>query len=199
MHKHTIKQLSSLLQAKEVSATELAKHYLDRIQRSDLNAFLHVDEALTLQLTLQQASTADQRIAQGTGTVLTGIPIAHKDIFVTQGWRSTAGSKMLANYTSPFDATVVEQFNAAGTVTLGKLNCDEFAMGSANENSFFGPVKNPWDKTAVPGGSSGGSGAAVAARLAPAATGTDTGGSIRQPAATRAVRWRRRPRIARSC
>jgi aspartyl-tRNA(Asn)/glutamyl-tRNA(Gln) amidotransferase subunit A len=178
MHKHTIKQLSALLQAKEVSATELAKHYLARIQGSDLNAFLHVDEALTL----QQAASADQRIAQGKGTVLTGIPIAHKDIFVTQGWRSTAGSKMLANYSSPFDATVVERFNAAGTVTLGKLNCDEFAMGSSNENSFFGPVKNPWDKTAVPGGSSGGSGAAVAARLVPAATGTDTGGSIRQPA-----------------
>jgi aspartyl-tRNA(Asn)/glutamyl-tRNA(Gln) amidotransferase subunit A len=178
MHKHTIKQLSSLLQAKEISATELARHYLARIQHSDLNAFLHVDEALTL----QQAADADQRIAEGNATALTGIPIAHKDIFVTQGWRSTAGSKMLANYTSPFDATVVEQFNAAGTVTLGKLNCDEFAMGSSNENSFFGPVKNPWDKQAVPGGSSGGSGAAVAARLTPAATGTDTGGSIRQPA-----------------
>ncbi|MDQ9169206.1 Asp-tRNA(Asn)/Glu-tRNA(Gln) amidotransferase subunit GatA [Oxalobacteraceae bacterium R-40] len=178
MHTHTIKQLSAMLQAKQVSATELAQHYLARIRQSDLNAFLHVDEALTL----QQAAAADQRIARGDHTALTGIPIAHKDIFVTQGWRSTAGSKMLENYVSPFDASVVEQFNAAGTVTLGKLNCDEFAMGSSNENSFFGPVKNPWDKKAVPGGSSGGSGAAVAARLAPAATGTDTGGSIRQPA-----------------
>ncbi|MGV3741319.1 MAG: Asp-tRNA(Asn)/Glu-tRNA(Gln) amidotransferase subunit GatA [Burkholderiaceae bacterium] len=178
MHKHTIKQLSAMLQAKEVSATELAGHYLARIAQSDLNAFLHVDEALTL----QQAAEADRRIAQGDATALTGIPIAHKDIFVTRDWRSTAGSKMLENYVSPFDATVVERFNAAGTVTLGKLNCDEFAMGSSNENSFFGPVKNPWDKKAVPGGSSGGSGAAVAARLAPAATGTDTGGSIRQPA-----------------
>src|SRR5690606_36894361 len=112
-----------------------------------------------------------------------GIPVAHKDIFVTRGWRSTAGSKMLENYVSPFDATVVEQLSQAGMVTLGKLNCDEFAMGSANENSYFGPVKNPWDRDAVPGGSSGGSAAAVAAALAPAATGTDTGGSIRQPAA----------------
>lgn len=179
MHKNTIKQLSAMLQSKQISAVELAQHYLARIAQSDLNAFLHVDEALTL----QQAAQADQRIDQGKATALTGIPIAHKDIFVTRGWRSTAGSKMLANYVSPFDATVVEQFNAAGTVTLGKLNCDEFAMGSANENSFFGPVKNPWDKHAVPGGSSGGSGAAVAARLVPAATGTDTGGSIRQPAA----------------
>jgi aspartyl-tRNA(Asn)/glutamyl-tRNA(Gln) amidotransferase subunit A len=178
MHTHTIKQLSAMLQAKQVSATELARHYLARIRQSDLNAFLHVDEALTL----KQAAAADQRIAQGDNTALTGIPIAHKDIFVTQGWRSTAGSKMLENYISPFDASVVDQFNAAGTVTLGKLNCDEFAMGSSNENSFFGPVKNPWDKKAVPGGSSGGSGAAVAARLAPGATGTDTGGSIRQPA-----------------
>jgi aspartyl-tRNA(Asn)/glutamyl-tRNA(Gln) amidotransferase subunit A len=178
MHNHTIKQLSAMLQAKQVSAVELATHFLGRIRQSDLNAFLHVDEALTL----QQATAADQRIAEGNCTPLTGIPIAHKDIFVTRGWRSTAGSKMLENYSSPFDATVVEQFNAAGTVTLGKLNCDEFAMGSANENSFFGPVKNPWDRTAVPGGSSGGSAAAIAARLTPAATATDTGGSIRQPA-----------------
>jgi aspartyl-tRNA(Asn)/glutamyl-tRNA(Gln) amidotransferase subunit A len=134
-------------------------------------------------LSLAQAKSADERIALGTAGVLTGVPIAHKDIFVTRGWRSTAASKMLANYASPFDATVVEKFGAAGMVTLGKLNCDEFAMGSANENSAFGAVKNPWDTTAVPGGSSGGSAAAVAARLAPAATGTDTGGSIRQPAA----------------
>jgi aspartyl-tRNA(Asn)/glutamyl-tRNA(Gln) amidotransferase subunit A len=179
MHTKTLKELSALLQGKQVSATELAKHYLGRIQQSDLNAFLHVDESLTL----QQAAEADARLAKGDTTTLTGIPIAHKDVFVTRDWRSTAGSKMLSNYVSPFDATVVEQFRKAGMVTLGKTNMDEFAMGSSNENSFFGPVKNPWDKTAVPGGSSGGAAAAIAARLAPAATGTDTGGSIRQPAA----------------
>ncbi len=178
MHTKTIKQLSTLLHAREICAVELATHFLDRIEGSDLNAFLHVDRALTL----AQAAAADARFADGTAGALTGIPIAHKDIFVTRGWRSTAGSKMLANYTSPFDATVVEKFNAAGMVTLGKLNCDEFAMGSSNQNSAFGAVKNPWDKQAVPGGSSGGSAAAVAARLAPAVTGTDTGGSIRQPA-----------------
>ena len=178
MHTKTLKHLSVLLQSKEISAAELAKLYLDRIAKSDLNAFLHVDEALTL----AQAAEADDRIAKGDTTPLTGVPIAHKDIFVTRGWRSTAGSKMLSSYSSPFDATVVEQFHAAGMVTLGKLNCDEFAMGSSNENSFFGPTKNPWDKSAVPGGSSGGSAAAIAARLVPAATATDTGGSIRQPA-----------------
>lgn len=179
MHTHSLKQLSTLLQSKQVSATELATHYLNRIEASNLNAFTHVDRALTL----AQAAIADQRLAQGDTTALTGIPIAHKDIFVTRDWRSTAGSRMLENYVSPFNATVVELFNQAGTVTLGKLNCDEFAMGSGNENSYFGAVKNPWDITAVPGGSSGGSAAAIAARLAPAATGTDTGGSIRQPAA----------------
>ena len=178
MHTKTLKELSALLHARKISATELASLFLSRIKESDLNAFLHVDERLTL----QQAADADRRIAQGDTTPLTGIPIAHKDIFVTQGWRSTAGSKMLENYTSPFDATVVEQFATAGTVTLGKLNCDEFAMGSSNENSHFGPVRNPWDKRAIPGGSSGGSAAAIAARLTPAATATDTGGSIRQPA-----------------
>jgi aspartyl-tRNA(Asn)/glutamyl-tRNA(Gln) amidotransferase subunit A len=178
MHTKTLKELSALLQAKQVSATELAKMYLARIGQSDLNAFIHVDEGLTL----AQAAEADARIAKGDTTPLTGIPIAHKDIFVTRGWRSTAGSKMLSNYISPFDATVVKQFHAAGMVNLGKLNCDEFAMGSSNENSFFGPVKNPWDKNAIPGGSSGGSAAAIAARLAPAVTATDTGGSIRQPA-----------------
>lgn len=178
MHTKSLKELSQLLHAKEVSATELATQYLHRIAQSDLNAFLHVDEALTL----QQARLADERIARNEMTALTGVPIAHKDIFVTRGWRSTAGSRMLGNYVSPFDATVVERLNQAGMVTLGKLNCDEFAMGGANENSAFGAVKNPWDKKAIPGGSSGGSAAAVAARLAPAATATDTGGSIRQPA-----------------
>ena len=178
MHTKTIKELSGLLHAKQISATELAQHFLRRAQSSDLNAFLHLDPALTL----AQAATADARINAGSAGPLTGIPIAHKDIFVTQGWRSTAGSNMLANYTSPFNATVVDKLKAAGMVTLGKLNCDEFAMGSSNENSAFGAVKNPWDKLAVPGGSSGGSAAAIAARLAPAATATDTGGSIRQPA-----------------
>ena len=178
MHTKTLKELSGMLHARQISATELATLYLDRIRHSDLNAFIDVNDALTL----QQAAEADQRIAKNDTTPLTGIPIAHKDIFVTRGWRSTAGSRMLANYVSPFDATVVEQFRQAGMVTLGKLNCDEFAMGSSNENSHFGPVKNPWDSKAIPGGSSGGSAAAIAARLAPAATATDTGGSIRQPA-----------------
>ena len=178
MHSYTLKQLSAQLQARKISACELAQIYLQRIDGSDLNAFLHVDAALTM----AQARAADARLAAGDSTPLTGIPIAHKDIFVTRDWRSTAGSKMLEHYTSPFDATVVEQFHHAGMVTLGKLNCDEFAMGSSNENSYFGPVKNPWDHNAIPGGSSGGSAAAIAARLAPAATATDTGGSIRQPA-----------------
>jgi aspartyl-tRNA(Asn)/glutamyl-tRNA(Gln) amidotransferase subunit A len=179
MHTKTLKELSALLQGRQVSAAELAELFLARIEQSDLNAFLHVDR----ELTLQQARTADEKLASGNATALTGIPIAHKDIFVTRGWRSTAASKMLENYVSPFDATVVERLQQAGMVTLGKLNCDEFAMGSSNENSYFGAVKNPWDRNAIPGGSSGGSAAAVAARLAPAATGTDTGGSIRQPSA----------------
>ncbi|MGF6274385.1 aspartyl-tRNA(Asn)/glutamyl-tRNA(Gln) amidotransferase subunit A [Massilia sp. UYP11] len=179
MHNKTIKELSALLHAKQVSATELARHYLGRIDASGHNAFLHVDH----ELTLAQAAQADERLAQGTAGPLTGVPIAHKDIFVTRGWRTTAGSKMLDGYVSPFDATVVDRLKAAGMVTLGKVNLDEFAMGSANENSAYGAVKNPWDASAVPGGSSGGSAAAIAARLAPAATATDTGGSIRQPAA----------------
>lgn len=179
MHNHTLTELSAQLKNKKISAHELAQLYLQRIASSHLNAFIDVQP----ELTLAQAKQADARIARGDVTPLTGLPIAHKDIFVTRDWTSTAGSKMLSSYTSPFDATVVEQFRNAGMVTLGKLNCDEFAMGSANENSFFGPVKNPWDTSAVPGGSSGGSAAAIAGGLAPAATGTDTGGSIRQPAA----------------
>ncbi len=179
MHNQTLKELSTLLRNKKISSTELTLLFLSRIHHSDLNAFLHVDHALSL----EQAAVADQRIARGEGGPLTGVPIAHKDIFVTRHWRSTAGSKILANYISPFDAAVVARCLGAGMVNLGKLNCDEFAMGSSNENSAFGPVKNPWDKRAVPGGSSGGSAAAVAARLTPVAMGTDTGGSIRQPAA----------------
>ncbi len=174
--------LRAALDSKQVSARELAEIFLARIEAAaGLNAFLHVDR----ELTLAQAAAADARLAAGNSGALTGIPLAHKDIFVTRGWRSTAGSKMLGRYQSPFDATVVEKLGPqqAGMVCLGKLNCDEFAMGSSNENSAFGAVQNPWDTTRVPGGSSGGSAAAVAAGLTPAATGTDTGGSLRQPAA----------------
>lgn len=177
MYNKTLKALSQALQSKEISAVELAELYLKRIQSSDLNAFIDTNP----EVSLAQAKAADARIAQGQAGALTGIPLGHKDIFVTKDFRSTAGSKMLADYVSPFDATVVSKLGDAGMVTLGKLNCDEFAMGSSNEHSYFGVVKNPWDKLAVPGGSSGGSAAAVAARLIPAATGTDTGGSIRQP------------------
>ena len=173
-------QLARLLDAREVSAVELAHHFLARIDsHRTLNAFLDVRP----ELTLRQARAADARRARGERGALLGMPIAHKDIFVTRGWASTAGSRMLEGYMSPFDATVVERLAGAGMVCLGKLNCDEFAMGSSNENSAFGNVLNPWDAAAVPGGSSGGSAAAVAARLAPVATATDTGGSIREPAA----------------
>jgi aspartyl-tRNA(Asn)/glutamyl-tRNA(Gln) amidotransferase subunit A len=173
-------QLAGLLDRGQVSAVELADLYLARIERHrGLNAFLDVRP----ELTRQQARAADARRARGERGPLLGVPIAHKDIFVTRGWASTAGSRMLEGYMSPFDATVVERLAQAGMVCLGKLNCDEFAMGSSNENSAFGNVLNPWDTAAVPGGSSGGSAAAVAARLAPVATATDTGGSIREPAA----------------
>ncbi len=179
MHANSLTELRAALDAGQTSAVELAQLYLQRIDAaSALNAFVHVDA----ELTLAQAREADAARAAGRAGPLAGLPIAHKDVFVTRGWRSTAGSKMLANYTSPFDATVVERLAAAGMVTLGKTNMDEFAMGSSNENSAFGAVKNPWDTRAVPGGSSGGSAAAVAARLAPAATGPDTRGWIRQPA-----------------
>lgn len=179
MHELGVAQLAAKLRAKEVSAAELARHFLARgRQHADLGAYLAVDE----EVTLAQARAADQRISSGDAGPLAGVPIAHKDIFVTKDFPSTAGSKMLEGYRSPFDATVVRKLAEAGTVTLGKLNCDEFAMGSSNENSAYGVVRNPWDRSRIPGGSSGGSAVAVAARLAPAATGTDTGGSIRQPA-----------------
>ena len=179
LHDLTVAQLAGKLQAKEVSAVEVAGHFLARGKaHSGLGAYLATDD----QVTLAQARAADQRIAAGDQGRLLGVPIAHKDIFVTRDFPSTAGSKMLEGYRSPFDATVVRKLAEAGMVTLGKLNCDEFAMGSSNENSAYGPVKNPWDTSRIPGGSSGGSAVAVAARMAPAATGTDTGGSIRQPA-----------------
>ena len=180
MFEKSVAELGRALSAKQVSAVELAQLYLDRIERhKQLNAFLDVRP----EVTLAQARAADMRIARGDATPLTGVPVAHKDIFVTRDFASTASSRMLEGYMSPFDATVVEKLGNAGMVALGKLNCDEFAMGSSNENSHYGNVLNPWDKTAVPGGSSGGSAAAVAARIAPAATATDTGGSIREPAA----------------
>ncbi|MBV6410306.1 MAG: Glutamyl-tRNA(Gln) amidotransferase subunit A [Rhodocyclaceae bacterium] len=177
----SLKQLAAALAGKKISSVELATLFLDRIERLNpaLNAFITLDREKSLAM----ARAADERLARGEGGPLTGIPLAHKDIFCAEGWLTTCGSKMLSNFVSPYDATVIERCKAAGTVTLGKTNMDEFAMGSSNETSFYGPVRNPWDQAAVPGGSSGGSAAAVSARLTPAATGTDTGGSIRQPAA----------------
>ncbi len=180
MHNASLKELSAALAAKKISSVELTRALLERIGRfRQLNAFITVDADKSL----AQAAQADARIGRGEATALTGIPIAHKDIFCAKGWLTTCASKMLSNFTAPYDAHVIERFNAAGAVILGKTNMDEFAMGSSNETSFYGPVKNPWNDACVPGGSSGGSAAAVAARLAPAATATDTGGSIRQPAA----------------
>lgn len=180
MFDKTVAELSAALKAKKVSSVELTEGCLDRISKyKELNAFISLDP----ERSLTQAKAADERLAKGQAGPLTGIPIAQKDIFCADGWLTTCGSKMLSNFVAPYDATVIERFNTAGAVCLGKTNMDEFAMGSSNETSFYGPVKNPWDTQAVPGGSSGGSAAAVAARLAPAATGTDTGGSIRQPAA----------------
>lgn len=181
MHNQTLAALSRALREKKISSVELTQHYLQRIKQygQQLNAFV----TITAERALEQAKAADTQIAAGKAGPLTGIPIAQKDIFCTKGIKTSCGSKMLDNFIAPYDATSVEQFNRAGTVLLGKTNMDEFAMGSSNENSYYGPVKNPWDLTKIPGGSSGGSAAVVAARLAPAATGTDTGGSIRQPAA----------------
>jgi aspartyl-tRNA(Asn)/glutamyl-tRNA(Gln) amidotransferase subunit A len=177
----SLKQLSSQLAAKKISSVELTQLYLDRINKlnPELNAYI----TMNAEASLAQARAADVRLSQGKGEALTGIPFAQKDIFCAKGWRTTCGSKMLETFISPYDAHVITQFNNAGAVNLGKTNMDEFAMGSSNETSYFGAVKNPWNFKAVPGGSSGGTAAAVAARLCAAATGTDTGGSIRQPAA----------------
>ncbi len=181
MFNKTIAELAQGLRAGEFSSVELTRAYLERIDQLDpaYNSFI----TRTPELALSQAAAADARLAAGDATPLTGIPLAHKDIFCTLGQRTSCGSKMLDNFIAPYNATVIEKFNAAGAVTLGKTNMDEFAMGSSNESSFYGPSRNPWNTDCVPGGSSGGSAAAVSAQLAAAATGTDTGGSIRQPAA----------------
>ncbi|MDA8328251.1 MAG: Asp-tRNA(Asn)/Glu-tRNA(Gln) amidotransferase subunit GatA [Betaproteobacteria bacterium] len=181
MINYGLSRLSSMLASRQISSVELTQLFLERIQRYNpsTNAFITLNEAASL----EAAAQADMRLADGNAAPLTGIPIAHKDIFCTEGWRTTCGSKMLENFIAPYDAHIITQCKQAGMVNLGKTNMDEFAMGSSNETSYFGAVSNPWDLAAVPGGSSGGSAAAVAARLAPVATGSDTGGSIRQPAA----------------
>ena len=181
MHQLTLAEITRALAAKEFSSTEITQHLLQRIKQLDpqLNSFITLSEDSAL----AQAKQADQRLAAGEQGPLLGAPLAHKDLFCTQGVKTSCASKMLDNFIAPYNATVVEKLNAAGTVSLGKLNMDEFAMGSSNETSFYGSVKNPWNLEHVPGGSSGGSAAAVAARLIPAATGSDSGGSIRQPAA----------------
>jgi len=180
MEQKTLKQLSDGLAAGEFSSVELTRHYLDRIAAdNDTNAYITVTE----EAALASAAAADEARTKGNAGPLTGLPIAHKDIFCTEGVRTSCGSKMLDNFIAPYESTVTERFKAAGTVSLGKANMDEFAMGSSTESSFYGPTRNPWNRDTVPGGSSGGSAAAVAAGLAAAATGTDTGGSIRQPAA----------------
>ncbi|MFN3580234.1 MAG: amidase, partial [Pseudomonas sp.] len=180
MHEKTLAELSQALHSKAISSVELTEHYLKRIEQFDgaLNSFITVAP----ELALSQAKQADQRLANGSATALTGIPLAHKDLFCTQDLRTSCGSKMLDNFIAPYESTVTSRFIEAGAVTLGKTNMDEFAMGSSTESSFYGPTRNPWNTEHVPGGSSGGSAAAVAARLCAAATGTDTGGSIRQPA-----------------
>jgi aspartyl-tRNA(Asn)/glutamyl-tRNA(Gln) amidotransferase subunit A len=179
MHTKTITQLIAGLKAGEFSSEELTSHFLERAQQQkDLNAFITMDRDAAI----EQARAADCVLKKKETSLLTGIPVAHKDIFCTENMLTTCGSKMLYNFVSPYSATVIEKFNQCGAVILGKTNMDEFAMGSSNETSYYGPVNNPWDQNRVPGGSSGGSAVSVAARLAPGATGTDTGGSIRQPA-----------------
>ena len=180
MINNSLKQLGQMLASKQISSVEMTQTFLDRIAKYNpsINAYISLD----YDKTIAQAKAADVKISNGAAAPLTGIPIAQKDIFCAKGWQTTCGSKMLANFIAPYDAHVISQFDAAGAVNLGKTNMDEFAMGSSNETSYFGGVKNPWDVERVPGGSSGGSAAAVAARLCSAATGTDTGGSIRQPA-----------------
>jgi aspartyl-tRNA(Asn)/glutamyl-tRNA(Gln) amidotransferase subunit A len=185
LHTLSIGELARRLAAKEISSVELARHFLERIER--LNPSLNAVITLTADQALEAARAADRRLAAGERGRLLGIPLIHKDIFCTDGVRTSCGSRMLENFISPYDATIVTRLKAAGTVMLGKSNMDEFAMGSSNETSYYGPVRNPWDTTKVPGGSSGGSSAAAAARLAPFTTGTDTGGSIRQPAALTGV------------
>jgi aspartyl-tRNA(Asn)/glutamyl-tRNA(Gln) amidotransferase subunit A len=185
MHTLTLAELSNGIKSRRFSSVDVTRHFLDRIER--LNPSLNAYITVTAEQALAQAAAADQLVAAGKGGRLTGVPIAHKDIFCTDGVLTTCASRMLSNFVSPYDATVVAKLRQAGVVMLGKTNMDEFAMGSSNETSWYGPVKNPWDLTRVPGGSSGGSAAAVAARIAPAATGTDTGGSIRQPAALTAL------------
>ncbi len=181
MLNYSLKQMGAALRAKEISSVELTRLYLERIAAHNpvYNAYITTDEKTSL----EQACLADEMLAKGEAQPLTGIPIAQKDIFCAKGWRTTCGSRMLSDFIAPYDAHVIEQFNKAGAINLGKTNMDEFAMGSSNETSYFGSVRNPWDQERVPGGSSGGAAAAVAARLCAAATGTDTGGSIRQPAA----------------
>ena len=181
MHNKTLAELSQALHSKEISSVELTQHFIQRIKQHDpkLNSFITLCEDNAL----ASAKAADQKLQDGTAQALTGIPIAQKDIFCTQGVKTSCASKMLDNFIAPYDATVIDNFNQASAIILGKTNMDEFAMGSSTEHSFYGPCKNPWDLNCIPGGSSGGSAAAVAARIAPAATGTDTGGSIRQPAA----------------
>lgn len=185
MHEKTLAGLSQALRSKAISSVELTEHYLKRIEQFDgtLNSFITV----TPELALEQARAADARLADGSAGPLTGIPLAHKDLFCTRGVRTSCGSKMLDNFIAPYESTVTQRFIDAGSVTLGKTNMDEFAMGSSNESSFYGPVRNPWNLEHIPGGSSGGSAAAVAARLCAAATGTDTGGSIRQPSGFNAL------------
>ncbi|QHG92302.1 Asp-tRNA(Asn)/Glu-tRNA(Gln) amidotransferase subunit GatA [Coxiella endosymbiont of Amblyomma sculptum] len=181
MHLKTIVELGKDLREKKISSVELTRHFLNRIRKLNpiLNCFITVNE----EQAIAQAKTADKILAKGEEKLLTGIPIAHKDIFCTKGVKTSCASKMLENFIAPYDATVVERLKIAGTILIGKTNMDEFAMGSSNENSYYGSVRNPWDTSRVPGGSSGGSAVAVAARMVPGATGTDTGGSIRQPAA----------------